>query len=79
MGSRKEIWWAWVDLNHRPRPYQLSTGRLRRALTDCNRLQFASVYAALAHVGECDTVRPLAANVECGVHQNVHQLPSATL
>ena len=18
------LWWAWVDLNHRPRPYQLS-------------------------------------------------------
>jgi hypothetical protein len=23
-------WWAWVDLNHRPRPYQLSTGPIAR-------------------------------------------------
>ena len=28
-------WWAWVDLNHRPRPYQLSTYDLRWSFTDC--------------------------------------------
>ena len=21
-GRTRELWWAWVDLNHRPRPYQ---------------------------------------------------------
>jgi hypothetical protein len=30
-----------VDLNHRPRPYQLSPGHLRPALIDCYTLRFA--------------------------------------
>src|SRR6266853_3104057 len=30
--SRK--WWAWVDLNHRPRPYQGSTTRFYNNLQD---------------------------------------------
>jgi hypothetical protein len=39
-------------------------------------VRFASVYAALAKVGECYSLRPLMANVDIGVNQNVNQLPA---
>jgi hypothetical protein len=37
-----ELWWAWVDLNHRPRPYQGSVVRL---------------YNNLQNRGDCQTPR----------------------
>jgi hypothetical protein len=63
-------------LNQRPRPYQLSTGRLRRVPTSNETLRFASVYAASVRIGLCYVLRPLAANVDLCVHQIVHQLPA---
>ena len=29
-----DLWWAWVDLNHRPRPYQGSVVRFYKNLQD---------------------------------------------
>jgi hypothetical protein len=29
-----DLWWAWVDLNHRPRPYQGTTVRSHNDLQD---------------------------------------------
>ena len=29
-----DLWWAWVDLNHRPRPYQGSVSRFYNNLQD---------------------------------------------
>ena len=62
-------------MNHRPRPYQLSPGFLRRSRTNCYKLRFAGVYAAPAGIGLCYSLRPLAATVDLGVHQFVNQLP----
>jgi hypothetical protein len=56
---------------------QLSPGRLRPALTDRYTVRFASVYAGLTQVGECYELRLLAANVDRGVNQIVHQLTAA--
>ena len=39
------IWWAWVDLNHRPRPYQGCVNR------------FYKVYKNLQDRGDCQTPR----------------------
>src|SRR5215472_10800515 len=33
-GRTEREWWAWVDLNHRPRPYQASTVRFHNNLQD---------------------------------------------
>jgi hypothetical protein len=33
-GRTENKWWAWVDLNHRPRPYQSSTVRFYNDLQD---------------------------------------------
>jgi hypothetical protein len=33
-GATRFEWWAWVDLNHRPRPYQSSTVRSYNNLQD---------------------------------------------
>ena len=35
-----EDWWAWVDLNHRPHPYQLSKRYLRWSVVVCYRVDF---------------------------------------
>jgi len=41
-------WWAWVDLNHQPRPYQLSKGRLLGIATVCYRVEFPDQYGRSA-------------------------------
>src|ERR1035437_6818063 len=35
-----ELWWAWVDLNHRPHPYQLSPSHSIWSETICHRVDF---------------------------------------
>ncbi len=35
-----EGWWAWVDLNHRPHPYQLSSSNVIRRATVCYYVDF---------------------------------------
>jgi hypothetical protein len=70
----RKCWWAWVDSNYRPHPYQLSPGRLRRAVKGCDALRFACVHAALVRVRVCYGLRPLATDIDSGVHQIVHQL-----
>jgi hypothetical protein len=43
-GRGTENWWAWVDLNHRPHPYQLSKGHLRRSAMACYLVGFPRQY-----------------------------------
>jgi hypothetical protein len=69
----RKCWWAWVDSNYRPHPYQLPEDYLRPALMDCETLRFANVYAASSSIGRCYELRPQATDVDLGVHQNVHQ------
>jgi hypothetical protein len=38
--AKTEEWWAWVDLNHRPHPYQLSPRHCRWSATVCYLVDF---------------------------------------
>ena len=44
-----EGWWAWVDLNYRPHPYQLSTGQLLLSAAVCDSRR---VYEGFVPFGE---------------------------
>ena len=49
-----ELWWAWVDLNHRPRPYQDSVVRSYKDL------QVPRGLPKTAQVSVLDRLRPVA-------------------
>src|SRR5271168_4510085 len=42
-------WWAWVDLNHRPRPYRRSVVRIYSDLQDRGGCQTARKFYKTAH------------------------------
>jgi len=54
-------WWAWVDLNHRPHPYQLSKGIL---VMDCDFLLLRWFFAPIQAISALDLPLPVATKID---------------
>ena len=48
-GSGSKRWWAWVDLNHRPRPYQGNPVRFYNNLQESQEPRGLPKYLQVAH------------------------------
>jgi hypothetical protein len=61
-----EIWWACVDLNHQPHPYQLSSSNVVRLATICYRVDSPRHYRQFTLLLQL----PVATSFEGGWAQN---------